>query len=41
MKMNTINNLLECLKQETPEIFLEDTLIEEARIPIERMLNWS
>ena len=41
MKMNTINNLLQCLEEETPEICLEDSLIEEARIPIERMLDWS
>jgi quinolinate synthase len=41
MKMNTINNLLDCLKKETPEIYLKNSLIEEAIIPIERMLNWS
>ena len=41
MKMNTINNLLDCHKKETPEIYLKNSLIEEAIIPIERMLNWS
>jgi quinolinate synthase len=41
MKMNTISNLLKCLKDEKPEIQLEDSLIQKARLPIERMLDWS
>ncbi len=41
MKMNTISNLLDCLREGTPEILLEKSVIEQARIPIERMLDWS
>ena len=41
MKMNTISNLLQCLQQEKLEILLEESIIEQAKIPIERMLDWS
>jgi len=41
MKMNTLPKLLACLREETPEISLADDLIERAKQPIERMLEWS
>lgn len=40
MKMNTVSNLLSCLQNGNPEIEMENSLIEKARIPIERMLSW-
>jgi quinolinate synthase len=41
MKMNTLPKLLSCLQDQTPEITLEDSIIEQAKLPIERMLEWS
>jgi quinolinate synthase len=41
MKMNTLPKLLNCLKDGSPEITLSDQLIERAKLPIERMLEWS
>ena len=41
MKMNTLPKLLSCLKTQEPEITLDNTLIEQAKLPIERMLEWS
>ena len=41
MKMNTLPKLLSCLKEQSPEITLDDALIEQAKLPIERMLEWS
>jgi len=41
MKMNTLPKLLACLREETPEISLSKELIERAKQPIERMLEWS
>ena len=38
MKLNTMEKLYRCLKNETPEIRLDDVLMEKARLPIERML---
>lgn len=38
MKLNTMQKLYACLKDETPEIILDDQLMKEARRPIERML---
>ena len=40
MKMNTVSNLLSCLQNGNPEIEMENSLIEKAKIPIERMLSW-
>lgn len=40
MKMNNVSNLLSCLQNGNPEIEMENSLIEKARIPIERMLSW-
>ena len=41
MKMNTISKLLDCLKNNSPEITMTQSLIENAQKPIERMLKWS
>jgi len=41
MKLNTMQKLYLCLKNERPEIFLKPEIIEKARIPIERMLEIS
>jgi len=38
MKLNTLEKLYHCLKNETPEISLDQSLMEKARLPIERML---
>ena len=38
MKLNTMEKLYRCLKDETPEISLDESLMEKARLPIERML---
>lgn len=39
MKLNTLEKLYQCLKNETPEIFLEDKIMKDALLPIERMLE--
>lgn len=41
MKLNTLEKLYNCLKYELPEVDLPNELIEEARKPIERMLEIS
>ncbi len=41
MKMNTMEKLLDCLKNETPEIHVDKEIAEKARRPIERMLEIS
>jgi len=41
MKMNTIPKLLDCLQDGRPEISMPTDLIEQAKLPIERMLKWS
>lgn len=41
MKMNTVQKLYECLKNETPEILLDRDVIENARKPILKMLEIS
>ena len=41
MKMNTLQKLYDCLKNESPEILLEQTLIDQALQPIQKMLNLS
>ncbi len=41
MKMNTLEKLYRCLRDETPEIILSDELIERAKQPIVRMLQMS
>ena len=39
MKLNTLEKLYLCLKYETPEIKLSDSLIENAKLPIVKMLD--
>lgn len=41
MKMNTLPKLYKCLKDENPEIFLEESLMAKANIPIQRMMELS
>ncbi len=41
MKLNTLEKLYLCLKDENPEIILDTNLIEKARTPIVRMLDAS
>jgi len=41
MKMNTLEKLRECMANLSPRIELSETLIERARLPIERMLQVS
>ncbi len=41
MKMNTLPKLYYCLKHESPEINLDQTLIEQAYQPIQKMLDIS
>lgn len=41
MKLNTLPKLLNCLKNEEPEIILSEELIEKARAPIMKMLELS
>ena len=41
MKLNTLEKLYNCLKNETPEIILDKNLIERAVKPIKRMLEIS
>jgi len=41
MKINTLEKLYLCLKNEEPEIFLNPQIIKEARKPIEKMLHIS
>ncbi len=41
MKMNTMEKLYRCMKDEKPQIILDRETIEKARVPIERMLHIS
>lgn len=41
MKLNTLEKLYECMKNESPEIILEEELMESAKKPIVRMLDLS
>jgi quinolinate synthase len=41
MKMNTLPKLLDCLQSGTPEITMDKELIQQAKTPIQRMLDWS
>ena len=38
MKRNTLEKLYLCMKNRSPEIVLDEGIIERARVPIERML---
>lgn len=41
MKMNTMEKLLDCMKNETPQLVLPPELIQAAKKPLERMLEMS
>ena len=41
MKLNTIPKLLDCLKNNEPVIEIPEDICHKARLPIERMLEWS
>jgi quinolinate synthase len=41
MKLNTLEKLYSCLKNEKPEIHLSNEVINKARLPIQRMLELS
>lgn len=41
MKLNTLEKLYKCLRDETPEIIVDEQLAERARRPIEKMLALS
>ena len=41
MKMNTLEKLHACLKRRHPEVSMSPELLQKAREPIERMLDWS
>lgn len=41
MKMNTLQKLHDCLLNESPQIEVDETIIERALLPIERMLELS
>lgn len=41
MKMNTLEKLYNCLKDEKPEIFMDQEIIDKALPPINRMLEMS
>ena len=41
MKMNTLEKLHDCMANRTPEVTLDDAIIERAHQPIERMLEIS
>ena len=41
MKLNTLEKLYLCLRDETPEIIMSPQLIEQAKKPIVRMLDMS
>lgn len=40
MKLNTLEKLYRCLRDETPEVTIDPEIAEAARRPIERMLNF-
>ena len=41
MKMNTLEKAVAALENLTPEVKLPAEVIAKAKIPIERMLEWS
>jgi quinolinate synthase len=41
MKLNTLEKLYLCMEYESPELFMDETLLQAARKPIERMLDIS
>ena len=41
MKMNTLEKVRDCMRDLSPQVELSPEIIERARLPIERMLEWS
>lgn len=41
MRLNTLEKLYACMKDEKPEIFVDEKIIERAKLPIDRMLELS
>ncbi len=41
MKLNTLEKIYLCLRDETPELVMDESLRLKALIPLERMLEWS
>jgi quinolinate synthase len=41
MKLNTLEKLRDCLKNLAPRVELPQEILEKARAPIQRMLEWS
>jgi quinolinate synthase len=41
MKLNTLEKIYLCLRDETPELVMDETLRKKALTPLERMLEWS
>ena len=41
MKMNTLEKAVAALETLAPEVLLDDLIVKKAKIPIERMLDWS
>jgi len=41
MKLNTLEKVRDCMRDLSPQVELSPEIIERARLPIERMLEWS
>jgi quinolinate synthase len=41
MKMNTLEKAYEALRDETPELVMQEAVREQALVPLQRMLDWS
>ena len=41
MGLNSLDNLSQCLSQLSNEIHLEDDLIKQAKIPLDKMINFN
>ena len=41
MKMNTVEKLRDCLRDMSPQIELPTEVLRDARVPLQRMLDWS
>jgi quinolinate synthase len=41
MKMNTLEKVRNCMRDLTPQVEIPDEIIQRAKLPIERMLEWT
>jgi quinolinate synthase len=41
MRLNTLEKLYQCMRERSPELTLPEELREAARLPLQRMLDWS